>query len=85
LAWRQAGSILSDVIRDLLHKYGPFAALLILAVLWYESRMTRLWNARLKDKDKEIERVVSDRNKLQEVILRERISSMESEKKDNNA
>jgi len=64
-----------EIVADVWHKYGPFAALLVLIVMAYETAMTKLWMARIKDKDGEIERLVKERNRLQDVIVKRRLSS----------
>ncbi len=68
-------TLFREIVSDVWHKYGPFAALLILGAVAYEIRFTRLWEARLADKDKEIERLVKERDRLQEIILKKRLSS----------
>jgi hypothetical protein len=65
------------IIADVWHKYGPFAALLIIGVIFYEKRFTQLWRERLADKDKEIERLVKERDRLQDIVLTRRLSSRE--------
>jgi len=70
-----ASNLFLQIVTDVWQKYGPFAALLILGVIAYEYQMRKLWTARLSDKDKEIERLVKDRNRLQAVILKKRLSS----------
>ena len=67
--------LLKDLISSVQQKYGVFAALLILFFIFHELVVYRLWKGRLKDKDREIERLVQERNRLQEVILPERLSS----------
>jgi hypothetical protein len=64
-----------QIVTDVWHKYGPFAALAILLLVAYEWRVTRLWNARLADKDKEIDRIAKERDTLLDVILKRRQSS----------
>jgi len=63
------------LLNDVWEKYGPFAALLILMVIWYNWHITRLWKGRLADKDKEIERLVAERDRLQDAILSDRQTS----------
>jgi hypothetical protein len=67
--------LLYEITADIWHKYGPFAALLILTVMGYETLMWRLWTARLRDKDREIDRIVQARNRLEKVLLKNRRSS----------
>jgi hypothetical protein len=71
----QWSNLLREILADIWHKYGPFAALLIIGAVAYEIRFTRLWEARLADKDKEIERLVKERDRLQEIVLKKRLSS----------
>jgi hypothetical protein len=71
----QWSKLLYEIVTDIWRKYGPFAALLILTVMGYESMMWRLWTARLRDKDGEIERIVQARNRLENVLLKNRRSS----------
>jgi hypothetical protein len=68
-------TLFREIVSDIWHKYGPFAALLIMGAVAYEIRFTRLWEARLADKDKEIERLVRERDRLQEIVLKKRLSS----------
>jgi hypothetical protein len=64
-----------DLVKDVWEKFGPFAALLILFVAYHEIRMSRLWKERLQDKEKEINRVVAERNRLQAIVFPERKTS----------
>lgn len=68
-------SLFIDLVKDVWEKFGPFAALLILFFAYHEIRTNRLWKERLQDKDKEIDRVVAERNRLQEIIYPERKTS----------
>jgi hypothetical protein len=68
-------ALLLEIVSDVWHKYGPFAALLILVAVIYEHRFTKLWEARLADKDEEIERLVKERDRLQDIVLAKRLSS----------
>jgi hypothetical protein len=69
--------LFKELVRAVLAKYGAFAALFVLFLFWYDYRVTRLWSARLADKDKEIDRIAKERDRLQEVILTRRLSSEE--------
>ena len=71
----QLWALFEALLRDIWHQYGPFAALLIIFNILYEWRLSRLWDARLKDKDKEIERLVADRNRLENIVLSKRLTS----------
>ena len=68
-------SALASALKDLGDKYGPFSVLLILFLVFFVWYTHRLWTGRLRDKDKEIERLVLDRNRLQEIILSNRLTS----------
>lgn len=63
------------VVRDIWDKYGPFAALLVLFVIFHTIYTHYLWKGRLADKDKEIDRVVKERDRLQESVIQKRLSS----------
>jgi|GEM_PF-4849647 len=65
---------------DVLDKYGPFSVLLI-AFAWYHQKViSELHEKRLADKDREIERLVKERNELQATLLQRRLSSEEGVK-----
>jgi hypothetical protein len=66
---------LASALRAAQDQYGPLVALLILAVIILEWRVHRLQQQRLKDKDEEIKRVVAERDKLQDIILKNRQST----------
>lgn len=68
-------SLFIDLVKDVWEKYGPFAALLIIFFAYHEYKLNRLWKARLEDKDKEINRLVDERNRLQEIVYPERKTS----------
>jgi membrane protein implicated in regulation of membrane protease activity len=67
--------IFVGLIKDIWAQYGPFAALLILLVTFHATYTHRLWTARLRDKDKEIDRLVGERDRLQDTVIQKRISS----------
>jgi len=73
--WRQAGEVFKDAIRAALTQYGPGVVLLYLAVIALFVLLQRNWNARLRDKDLEIDRLVQERNALQDIVLKRRLSS----------
>lgn len=58
-----------------LGEYGPAVVLLVLAVMFLEWRLYRSYDARLKDKDAEIKRVTAERDRLQDIILKNRRST----------
>lgn len=66
---------LRDLIMAVWDQYGAFAALLVLFLLYHEWKVTRLWMSRLADKDKEIERLVQQRNRLEDAVLAKRLTS----------
>jgi hypothetical protein len=73
--WSGWSDLTGRIVEDIWHKYGPFAALLVIFggfFLWYFNQM---WRERLADKDKEIERLVKDRDRFFDVILKKRLSS----------
>lgn len=49
--------------------------LLILAVIALEWRLYRSYDARLKDKDEEIKRISAERDMLQQIILKNRLTT----------
>lgn len=63
------------ILQDVWAKYGPFAALLIIVVFGYQYVLWKVWTARLADKDAEIERCVQARNRLEDLVLKNRRSS----------
>ncbi|MFH0771055.1 MAG: hypothetical protein V1933_00310 [Candidatus Omnitrophota bacterium] len=68
-------TLLKDIISDIWQKYGPFAALSILGIIWYDYSIKSLYSKIIKAKDDEIERLVEERNKLQDVIIKKRLTS----------
>jgi hypothetical protein len=64
-----------ELVKGIWEQYGLFAVLLVLGLVWHERSMTRLWLARLADKDKEIERLVKQRNRLEDAVLAKRLTS----------
>lgn len=68
-------SLFQELLRDVWAKYGPFAALLILVVVGYNYYVHKLWSARLKDKEAEVDRLVAERDRLHDIILPGRLSS----------
>lgn len=62
-------------IQAALARYGPGTVLLILAVLVLEWRLYKSYDARLKDKDEEIKRISGERDTLQGIILKNRLTT----------
>jgi len=63
------------IVDRILESSGPWAALFVLVVLWHIRYVQNQAAARLGDKDKEIERLVKERDQLQEIVLKKRRSS----------
>lgn len=72
---KEASNLFFEIVRAIWQKYGPFAALLVLVVATYQYLLWKVWTGRLRDKDAEIERVVKSRNRLEDVLLKNRRSS----------
>jgi hypothetical protein len=64
-----------DILRQVWDQYGAFAVILILFLIYHEWSMNKMWKARLADKDKEIDRLVVQRNRLESEILSKRLTS----------
>lgn len=65
----------ASAIKAALGQYGPAVVLLILAVIVLEWRLYRSYDARLKDKDEEIKRIAAERDLLQGIILKNRLTT----------
>jgi hypothetical protein len=65
----------SSAIQAALGQYGPAVVLLILAVIILEWRLYKSYDARLKDKDDEIKRISGERDRLQDIILKNRLTT----------
>jgi hypothetical protein len=63
------------VVDQILKSSGPWATLFVLVVLMHIRYVQNQAAARLADKDKEIERLVRERDQLQEIVLKKRRSS----------
>lgn len=63
------------VVDKLLQTSGPWAALFVIVVLWHLRYVHQQVVERLADKDKEIDRIIKERDLLQEVVLKKRLSS----------
>ena len=64
-----------DTLRRLLHQYGPLAVLLVLFAVAYDRRTRKLWERLLQREQQEKERIIAERDKLQDIVLKERITS----------
>ena len=60
---------------QILQSSGPWAALFVIVVLWHLHYVERQAGERLKEKDAEIDRIVKERDRLQEIVLKKRRSS----------
>lgn len=72
---KEACKLFFGIVQAIWLKYGPFAALLIIVVATYQYLLWRVWTARLKDKNAEIDRIAKSRNRLEDAILKNRRSS----------
>lgn len=69
------GEFFRSAISAALTQYGPGTVLLVLGIIALFILHERLWYNRLEDKNKEIERVAKERNRYQDMILGQRLSS----------
>jgi hypothetical protein len=65
------------VLTDIRQLDGPWAVLFVIAVWLHLRYVHKETEARLRDKDEEIRRIVTERDRLQEIFLSERKSSLE--------
>jgi len=66
---------LGEIIKALSQYSGPWAALFVIVVFWHLRYVETQVRERLEDKDKEIERLVAERNKFQDLIVERRKTS----------
>lgn len=66
---------ITNVFWRLWEQYGPVPALLFVGVVYHEVRMWRLYRTVFDAKDAEIKRLVGERNRFQEAVLKNRIST----------
>jgi hypothetical protein len=66
---------LKPFLDEILKSSGPWAVLFVLVVMWHVRYVEYQAEKRLADKDREIERVAQERNRLQEIVLKSRKSS----------
>jgi len=69
--WDNAKPILDKILQS----SGPWAVLFVIVVLRHIGYVEKNAVGRLAEKDREIERLVKERNQLQEIILKKRRSS----------
>jgi hypothetical protein len=62
-------------VNQILQNSGPWAALFVILALWHINYVEKQAEKRLADKDREIDRLVKERNQLQEIVLKKRRSS----------
>ena len=74
---RHMEQLFEELVRAALQEYGVAFALLVFAVGTYNAYIHKLWSARLKAKDEELKRVVTERNALQDIVLTKRLTSGE--------
>lgn len=67
--------LLRTIVEETLERYGPFAALLVALFILHVVLMHKLYGARLADKDREIKRIADERTQLQNLILKNRLTS----------
>jgi hypothetical protein len=63
------------IVDQILQSSGPWAALFVVVVLWHLRYVEKQVAERLRDKDREIDRIVRERDQLQEIVLKKRRSS----------
>jgi hypothetical protein len=66
---------IKPILDQILQSSGPWAALFVVVVLWHLRYVEKQAAGRLADKDREIERIVRERNQLQEIVVKKRRSS----------
>jgi len=67
--------IVVEALRAALQEYGPGTVLLLLFTAFLLWLLNRSWEKRIKDKDEEIKRLVTERGYLQDIILKKRLST----------
>jgi hypothetical protein len=67
--------LVSSAMQAALGKYGPGIVLLILAIGFLFWLLYRSYDARLKEKDEEIKRIVIERDKLQRMVVKKRLTT----------
>jgi hypothetical protein len=80
---KERGGVLAgftDSFLKVAKEHGPFAALAVIMLAFFGRLAYWLIREVIKTKDAEIERLVEERNKLQDVISRERLSTRKKKK-----
>lgn len=70
---------MEDFIKAVVEEYGVFAGLLVAVIVLYNKYIHEQWCARIRDKDEELKRVIDERNRLQEIVLKKRLTSGEKD------
>jgi cell division protein FtsB len=66
---------LTDVFLKIAEQHGPFVALTVIMLIFFGALTYWLIRQVIKSKNAEIDRLVKERNKLQEIILRKRLTT----------
>lgn len=75
-------SLFGELLDETLREHGVLTALLMVAVVYLEVMVHWLYVQRLKDKDREIKRLIKERSELQNLVLGERLSTQVETKND---
>ena len=66
---------LKEALEAALKSYGAGVVLLVLAVVYLFYQNNRGWQDRLKDKDDEIKRMAKEKERLEKIVLKNRLST----------
>ena len=75
-------SLFGELLDATLREHGVLTAWLMVAVVYLEVMVHWLYVQRLKDKDREIKRLIKERSELQNLVLGERLSTQVETKND---
>ena len=75
-------SLFGELLDATLREHGVLTALLMVAVVYLEGMVHWQYAQRLKNKDREIERLIEERSKLQNLVLGKRLSTQVETKND---
>ena len=67
--------LFKEAVKAALHEYGAGTALLVLGIVALFIIHERLWESRIREKNEEIARIAKERDRLQEVVLKDRLHS----------
>lgn len=76
MAW---WNLFKEAIQAALQEYGAGVVLLILAIFYFQLKLQQSWKSRLDDKDKEITRCARAKERLEKIVLKSRLSSVNDE------